>query len=293
MANRRRLKGPAELTTAVDLPLELIREIFTISARSSLKQASILARISSSIYDLIKPILFHTSIYWDDEPSWPGPFASDSEWLKLNGRHARNILFSDNGASKLTVSMILSSCRNVTNLAIWLDNVAHDDLPPLLTLRPHRLSIYLNDFFKGPFQENHAKLPMFNNLTHLDLVSQETLNWDSIQGVQYIPKLTHLSLSIPMDEVPASGSSVLPNALQYCGHLSVLILWEEMESSNSTIGFVNEMPFHQDISDDPRVVLILCASFEQWELGSQGGRDMWAVADEIVARRISTGAREL
>ncbi|TFK66872.1 hypothetical protein BDN72DRAFT_843647 [Pluteus cervinus] len=284
------------MTTAADLPFELIQEILTFSAWSSLKQASVLARVSSHIYDLIKPILFRTFIYWNDKISWPGLHAaSNPEWLELNGKHARNVLLGDE-ASNLDLTTIISSCPNITDLAIWLDGISDKNLPSLLTLRPHRLSIYLDDFFRGPFQEAHAKLPMFINLTHLDLAGLDRhdleISWNSIEGVRYVPKLTHLSLSRSMDSI--SDASAIQNSLQHCEHLAVLVLW--LESEILTKELVNEIPFpstiHEEISGDPRVVSLESASFEQWELGSQGGKDIWAVADEIVERRMGPWRRE-
>ncbi|TFK66874.1 hypothetical protein BDN72DRAFT_843649 [Pluteus cervinus] len=61
------------MPTAADLPLELVDEVLITSAWSSLEQAAILARVSSHTYNIIKPILFRTLIYWVDEIYWPRP----------------------------------------------------------------------------------------------------------------------------------------------------------------------------------------------------------------------------
>ncbi|TFK61655.1 hypothetical protein BDN72DRAFT_965046 [Pluteus cervinus] len=267
---------------APDLPFELIQEIFTISAWSSSKQAAILARVSSDIYHLIKPILFRTFVYWnDDKHTWPGQF--DPGWLVSYGKYASNLLFSDE-ASMESLPLILESCPNLTNIALWLE-VSKDYVPSLLTLRPHQLSIYLIEFFGGRFQETHAKLPMFTNLTHLDLAGMgDYAGWYYMEGVQYLPRLTHLSLSLEWGLEP----SIVRNVLQHCKLLAILVLFEETDKTDEIVTKTPLQPEIQDIGD-PRVVSFKCAYLKEWELGSQGGRNMWVLAEEVVKRRSSTG----
>ncbi|TFK66868.1 hypothetical protein BDN72DRAFT_879986 [Pluteus cervinus] len=269
------------MTTAADLPLELIQEIFLISASRNLSEAAILARISHQTYNLIKPILFSIFVYsqfeFEDENwSYQWPCQTDYNWLKINGQYARNLHFND-GASSYNLHIILSSCPNLTNIALWL-YISKGYLPSLLTLRPHRLSIYLNHFFEGPFQQKHALLPMFNNLTHLDL-GEHYDDWDSLEGIQHLPRLTHLSLTTNW----GLETSIISNALRHCKHLAILILyeWEDMMTT--------EIPLESTILDigDYRIVSFECDYLREWELVSRGGssRDMWTIAEEIVRKR--------
>ncbi|TFK65244.1 hypothetical protein BDN72DRAFT_962650 [Pluteus cervinus] len=266
--------------TASDLPFELIQEILTISAASSLKQAAMLSRISRHVHELIKPVLFRTLVCWDEEVTWP--CEPDTEWLESNGKYVRNLLWGIDGRR---ADALFNYCPNLTNVAIWLE-YRRPDLPsflePLSRLRLHRLSIDINHLFEGPFRQDHAQLPMFTNLTHLELaVSCD--NWEAIEGIQYLPKLTCFSL-------PQSTSvcSIVQNALERCKHLEFLVLYSgrgprRVEGEEVAVE-VSLLPETQSIGD-PRVVSFICAYVEEWEVGAQGGRDMWTLAQEIVERR--------
>ncbi|TFK65238.1 hypothetical protein BDN72DRAFT_881041 [Pluteus cervinus] len=265
------------ITTASDLPFERIQEILTISAESSLKQAATLSRISRHVHELIKPVLFRTLVCWDEEVTWP--CEPDTEWLESNGKYIKNLLWGIDGRS---ADALLNYCPNLTKVAIWLEYHLPSFLEPLSRLRPHRLSIDINDLFEGPFDRDHAQLPIFTNLTHLELaVSCE--NWEAIEGIQYLPKLTCFSL-------PQSTSvcSIVQNALERCKHLEFLVLYSDRGPRRVDEEEVAvEVPLSPETQSigDPRVVSLMCAYVEEWEVGAQGGRDMWSLAQEIVERR--------
>ncbi|TFK66879.1 hypothetical protein BDN72DRAFT_126571 [Pluteus cervinus] len=272
------------MITATDLPFELVQEILVISAQTSLKQAAILARVSHHIYDLIKPILLCTCVYWDEDRSWPGEF--DSKRIQSNGKYVRNLLWG-NDRSNWNLLTILESCPNLTNIAIWLDASDNDLLlfqEPLSRLRPYRLSIDFSDLFGGLFQANHAQLPMFVHLTHLEMASK-CGDWESIEGITYLPSLTHLSLP---GEADLTATSVIRDALERCKYLSILVLFVSLEAKWISLGEVAmEEPLPSEIQDlsDPRLVAIRCAYLREWEVGCSGGRDMWTLAEEIIEKR--------
>ncbi|TFK66882.1 hypothetical protein BDN72DRAFT_961410 [Pluteus cervinus] len=269
-------------TTASDLPFELIQEILTISAESSLKQAATLSRVSRSVYELTKPVLFRTFVYWDDETVLPGE--TDTEWLNSYGKYARDLLW---GTDSLRIVPVLKCCPNVTNIAIWIDP-ENADFPLLLELlsqhRPHRLSIDLNILFGGPFQEKHALLPMFINMTHLEPISNNFPDWDLIEGIQHLPKLTHLALLHTLNM-----NSVVQNALTQCKHLAFLVLsslWGPRRyDPEAEIVFEGPRDFSIQGGDDPRVVFIRSYYVEEWHLSSKGGKGMWVLAEEVVNGR--------
>ncbi|TFK61654.1 hypothetical protein BDN72DRAFT_849488 [Pluteus cervinus] len=281
------------MTTATDLPFELVQEILIASAWSSLNQAATLARISHHIYDLVKPILFRTLVYWDEDTYWP--CRVDSGWLKLNGRQARNILFGDNATTSEDVVMVLESCPNLIHIAIWLDTEEHDItslLEPLSKLHPYRLSMDLNTLFGGvSFQEEHAQPPMFINLTHLEMANS-CEDWECMEGIQHLPKLTHLSLPRNRDSEQATVS-IIQNAFAHCPHLFLVVLFSSLSTRDITkpgeVVIEGYLPPQIRAIGDPRVVSLACAYFKEWLVGSQGGRDMWVVAEEIVERQRSTG----
>ncbi|TFK65799.1 hypothetical protein BDN72DRAFT_900373 [Pluteus cervinus] len=271
------------LTTS-DLPFELIQEIFEISAKSSSKQAAILARVSRHVYNFVKPILLRTFVFRDRKVAWPGQL--DHEWLQSNGKYARNLLWCLGASSDATfLPIVLVSCRNLTNIAIWAD-IRYDHIRSVLEspfqLRPRRLSININTLSRGPFQENHARLPIFLHLTHLEMASSIG-GWSTIEGIQYLPKLTHLSLPVDSGDL-----STLQSVLELCKHLAVLILYSSCRERRTGPGEVAvEVPLQPWVEDigDPRIVSLESAYVEDWEVGSQGGRDMWTLAEEMVKRR--------
>ncbi|TFK66893.1 hypothetical protein BDN72DRAFT_126805 [Pluteus cervinus] len=281
------------MTTAADLPFELVQEILKFSAWSSSKQAAILARVSHHTYTLIEPILFRTLVYWDEEIYWP--YQVDPEWLKRNGRHARNLLFCDD--SSLDVDLVLESCPNLINIAIWLDSSQihyPSFLEPLSQLRPRQLSIDLHSLFAGPFEEKHARLSVFLHLTHLEIMSfSDSEDWSYMEGIQHLPKLTHLSLPRDRESITVTAS-IVQNALTHCSRLAIIVLFSEASSStkigDDTGGVVVEASLPPTIQDigDPRIVSLACHGFlEELSVGSQGGRNMWTVAEEIVEKRTS------
>ncbi|TFK61653.1 hypothetical protein BDN72DRAFT_434871 [Pluteus cervinus] len=280
------------MTTATDLPFELVEEILIASAWSSLKQAAVLARVSRFIYELIKPVLFRTTVYGGLKNAWP---CTDVKWnwLEINGGYVRNLLFSDNDACTTEVEIALETCPNLINIAIWMDPFEVDIpsfLKPLSLLRPHRLSMDLNCLFVGPFQEEHAQLPMFAHLTHLEMAGG-CYDWDCMQGIQYLPRLTHLSVPRDLDEDMDMVLIIQNYAFAHCSHLAVVVLFSSLSNdTNETGEVVVEAPLPSAIQEsvDPRIVSLGCEYSKDWVLGAQGGRDMWVVAEEIVERRQST-----
>ncbi|TFK66880.1 hypothetical protein BDN72DRAFT_126567 [Pluteus cervinus] len=274
------------MTTAADLPIELVQGILLTSVGTSLNQAAIVGRISRHIYNLIKPILFRTFVYWDEEHSWPGKL--DLKWLTTNGGFARNLLLCDEELGQ-NLPIILGSCPNLRNIAIWLHS--NYDFPtllePLSQLRPRQLSADLPRLFGGLFEERHAHLPMFANLTHLE-VGGDRDDWNIIKGIQYIPRLTHLSIPIHRDlPVPP----IIRDALEHCNNLAILVVFSSHRVNSlelmNTGEVVIEAPLPSMIQDitDPRIISLKCNYLKEWELGSQGGRGMWTLAEEVMERR--------
>ncbi|TFK66881.1 hypothetical protein BDN72DRAFT_126589 [Pluteus cervinus] len=266
--------------TAPDLPLELVQEIFISSAESSSRQAALLATVSRETYELIKPILLRTFVYWDQNTfQWPGPLTAD--WFKSNGKYARNLLVGGSYLDELIP--LLGSCPNLVNIAIWFGS---DWSSPMLLeqiskLSPQRLSVNLIGLMSlERFTEKFAQLPVFTNLTHLELASVCNA-WEEVEGIQYLPKLTHLSMPEYADQAIIT---LIRNALEYCAVLKVLVMFGqagigEVVVQVQTAGRVKEI-------GDPRIVSLHCNYLEEWLLSASGGKGMWALAEEIVASRL-------
>ncbi|TFK61656.1 hypothetical protein BDN72DRAFT_903922 [Pluteus cervinus] len=134
---------------------------------------------------------------------------------------------------------------------------------------------------------------MFDNLTHLWLVTSIDwkLQWDVLEGIQHLPKLTHLSLSMvssSMDWDDVENVQLLvslaQNILKHCKYLTVLVV------SNGNLfdwGPTRQLfvpPSAAEIGD-PRIVSLDYAYLRDWEDGSQGRGDMWTIAEAIVERQ--------
>lgn len=105
-----------------------------------------------------------------------------------------------------------------------------------------------------------------------------------------LPRLTHLSFYSCVQK-----TDVVKGALEHCKRLRVLALVRAMHGGDVVGGkkgeregeggggnAVRNMMRHED----PRVVSFGCKFSEEWEAGARGKRDMWAMADEVVAERL-------
>ncbi|TFK66873.1 hypothetical protein BDN72DRAFT_126384 [Pluteus cervinus] len=172
----------------------------------------------------------------------------------------------------------------------WIGKFLGGDPLPFFELRPHRLSIDLWTTFKAPFDESHARLAVFTNLTHLDL-ADGYCSWKHVEGIQYLPRLTHFAAD--GDSLTLDLDSIIQGAITHCERLAIIVLYEiplnKHEDSGGKVAF--ERPLRRTIKSigDPRIVCVERAYLKEWFVDVQGGRSMWTVAEEIVERRRTSG----
>ncbi|TFK64839.1 hypothetical protein BDN72DRAFT_962957 [Pluteus cervinus] len=258
------------------LPPEIWQEIVEISASSSSRQAAQLSVVSSFFYRCARPILFRIFIC----RNYPETFVPDATWFEANGKYIRHLLWRQ---SIQQLPPLLSFCPNIENMAIWVNsnsNVIPALLPALSNLRLRRLSINIYALYSDtPFTIAHAREPMFQNLTHLDVLNS-CFTWDLFQGFAELPRLTHITFSDNVADV------IIQNLSQKCDGLRVIIVLESLEhETGDTKGFVRETEYFRAGIDDPRVVGLTCEYEGDWELGAEGKDDMWVKAEEIVDKR--------
>ncbi|TFK64837.1 hypothetical protein BDN72DRAFT_846247 [Pluteus cervinus] len=262
-----------------DLPLELWQTIVEISASSSSSQAASLSEVSGLFHSWVRPIQFR--IFQGYKLRVTSPGFLEAAWFEKNGKYIQDLIWELEARQLLP---LLSSCPNLQNFALWYsgDDDLSSFLPILTTIQPRRLSLNLPALFSDSlFTRMHAQDAAFRNLTHLDLISNID-EWAEIEGIGELPSLTHLAYSgeFPLEIVHA--------VLKYCKTLQVLVLlptllpqpdWPVFEPET-----VKGIEFDAN-SDDPRIVVFVCRFREDWEKGAQGGKDMWLMAEEIVAKR--------
>ncbi|KAJ6558725.1 hypothetical protein B0H10DRAFT_2227459 [Mycena sp. CBHHK59/15] len=124
---------------------------------------------------------------------------------------------------------------------------------------------------------------MFLSVTHL-IIHREYANpdnegWQQWSHLGSLPALTHLCFSENI------SSFILSHVLSHCARLHVFVtIWITMWYAH---GRQTAEAFSEALTiTDSRVVLMVVADYNaDWEVGTQGGDDFWARADEFVARK--------
>ncbi|KAJ7097536.1 hypothetical protein C8R44DRAFT_748282 [Mycena epipterygia] len=265
------------------LPLELEREIFKLTVRVYPKTAPMLLRVAHRVQTWIEPLLWETLILLDipGSPSLVNSslvnssliYAFQSKPGSFFHHNVRNLLLDDYCCTQAEHSLILSACSGVRDLASFNSRRSLLYYLDVMT-RLKRLTIYLDQFFDFASMDS-TLLPSFSTITHLDT----WLTPSAFLATQFAwpPALTHLCLF----EARPSG---LNHALMNCKNLKILI--------NRYIGAETVVLARkcQDLSiTDPRLILALVTSYnvrvKDWEVGTQGGRDLWARADLFVTKK--------
>ncbi|TFK65809.1 hypothetical protein BDN72DRAFT_900382 [Pluteus cervinus] len=260
------------------LPPEILGEIVKVSALSSLRQASILARVCNAFHSWTQPILLRTSFHFANQ-SWPLKSLQLS-WFQQNGSHIRNLLWGAQTSSIDLLASILEHCPNLENLAVWVYAPTSNlplIRPALSKLRLRELSINLLILFStDSLGQEQAKDPMFRHITHLDVIihKRNFLEWRQLVGLAYIPSLTHVALH---KATPTAGDGVL----EHCKNLQVLVVLELRPAAGPHESSAEVMAKKLvEYTPEPHA-----RSTYDWEAGAMGKTDFWIEAEEEIANR--------
>ncbi|KAJ7738725.1 hypothetical protein B0H16DRAFT_1465578 [Mycena metata] len=180
-----------------------------------------------------------------------------------------------------SIAHVLAVCSEITNLA-FRDLMGGPTLLPILDpLLLQRLSIAPYRLFFGMERMVFTR-PLFSRITHLDILDWHEEGWAIWSGLAQMPCLTHLSFSYHDFTPYRTCRDILQNckALEV---LAVLCAAEEMLPRFLEQG--------RDLDSDPRfVVVVVQDDLLDWEIGAQGGKDYWSMADEMVMQRRLTMA---
>ncbi|KAJ6502048.1 hypothetical protein C8R45DRAFT_1190251 [Mycena sanguinolenta] len=269
------------------LPVELERKIFELAVCIHPECALALVQVARRLRIWIKPLLYRTLTI---DPRTPRPefprlsLGAISKLVALDPLavrdHTRHVCFVElSKADAPVVVHFLYKCTAVVDLAFISSGPTfqepHPDVFAALALR--RLSICRMSLsmlrcimFAGQ--------SMFSRLTHLDIL--DFRNCDHCGGPQSVlrrmPCLTHLSTT----PGPTSLSdSALREVLMVCEKLEVLVFRYKTQQD------LDEDRARAQATDDPRfVMLVVLDRVLDWELGTRGGEDYWAVASALAIR---------
>lgn len=142
-----------------------------------------------------------------------------------------------------------------------------------------RLTARFDNIFEPSFIALTLRMPSFTTITHLDTLG--TPSYWVVPGLPLLPALTHVCLF-------HMKSSDLNYALLNCKKLQVLINVAYIFRDRLTLRLLGAM--YQELSiNDPRLVLAEMPSSDarvkDWQVGTQGGLDLWARADLFVDKK--------
>ncbi|KAJ7081263.1 hypothetical protein C8R44DRAFT_823716 [Mycena epipterygia] len=270
------LSSICSLGPTPSLPLELERYIFEMAAFIHPPCMSALLLVARRAKIWVEPLLYQVLLIGFDIEGIVGvpldgiPQLVDSRPPAFFHDHVRHlsVLVSPDNAKK--VMPLLAVCHATANLHLI---GGHPSLLPLLGAMPlRRLSARLSALFpSGP----DFSLPLFTNITHLNLLDWPGYTWNRWSGLAQIPSLTHLSFhNSPAD--PA----FCHEALMHAKSLQVLAFF--LSDDKEYLEFASR---YATLAFDPRfVILVIAGLFVDW---ARGGEDCWAKAEEFVAERRS------
>ncbi|KAK7016846.1 hypothetical protein R3P38DRAFT_2635516 [Favolaschia claudopus] len=275
------------------LPPELEREIFETAAIRHPKVIPNLFLVSRRVYDWVGCVKYRTILpaaRWHRGLVDTQKLCSDVELLMAIKSKSRphsffcdrvKHLFAEN-ITDLQLQTLLSVCKNINILAVLtiravLPSPETQPMFQLQDLRPRRLSIEIEDLILSLPKDAHFH-PILTSVTHLDLYDTKHRD-DFVDHLALLHPLTHLSLW----NGSASGAE-MSAALSRCRRLESLV---DMHG-----GTPNEahptFPDDASCTADMRFVSIVLdadAYLRDWVVGTQGGLDFWARADEFIVKR--------
>ncbi|KAJ7697617.1 hypothetical protein B0H17DRAFT_1177586 [Mycena rosella] len=306
------LASPASRAPMLSLPVELEREIFEWSIRTSPDNASLRLRLSLvawRVYSWVEAIIHEnialltprdvTQTLGLLHSRGPGFLAANVKTLCLGPRSAPYTRKACNGTEPrmpdtTEVRRLLAECRGTHNLACWI-NSSYDDheiLDLIAQLSLYTLSIKFQYF--NTLRERHPHSPWLAHLTHLELIYWGD-RWapDGPQhplpagALSQLPSLTHIALSWGNDTIEESATRMLradvADIVSTASHLQMLVvIVGDIDNEHPLYSRRAIFSRHVVAQQDPRIVVIIAAS------GHNHWTSIWSTARQIVASRKAT-----
>ncbi|TFK64396.1 hypothetical protein BDN72DRAFT_861405 [Pluteus cervinus] len=273
------------------LPPEIEYEIFALAFHRNQEDKIQLLRVAKRVLTWLLPFVYESVIMNDYR--YPPKAA-----LERYGHHIKNLLVVSFMQPKIPANTILACCPNVRNLAFWnevrltervfdLTQLTHLFTRSLTFFKPYHSSLPEFQSDPPPHRVPRAKTQIFfSTITHLALYDRFNLSTDPGtpaftfgQILRAFTSLTHLLV------YNYTSYHELQLALGLCPSIKVLICLDcTCTDPNET--FVLP-PYESPKGDDWKVVMMDGYFTRDWKRGILGEKDMWKLADEVIARRIS------
>ncbi|KAJ7467055.1 hypothetical protein FB451DRAFT_1178298 [Mycena latifolia] len=188
--------SPSRKGGILELPYELEREIFELTARAHPKCAPQLALVSSYVQTWVEAVIYETivlgapsnkqNLFWRTFTSRPPLFFSK----KIRALHLTT------GVSYSQARRIISVCTNLSSLTCWANPLtSREEFCALLSPNLRHLSVNASILWSptGPTTGPDLAHPIFERLTHLEIVNPPSwFDWAPLLDGA-LPNLTHLA----------------------------------------------------------------------------------------------------
>ncbi|CAK5263992.1 unnamed protein product, partial [Mycena citricolor] len=261
------------------LPAELQREIFETAARNDRSTIPTLLLVARHVHAWIEPLLFHVVINMNVGQRTALRSLMQTRPPDFFRRGVRHLWLDESAEWSSTETLaLLSLCPLIRSFAFRLGLSPEGVLPILDTFQHLR---YLDGFLElifGSRQGIDLGRPFFQRLTHLSLF--DVIDKTLCSGLATLPALTHLALQT------TTSFRFTSRLLSTCTSLRVLVKTaKDFENAEIELKVI-----HRFGLEDPRLVLIVVRNLfdKYWsdrEVGALGGKNMWVIADDFVARK--------
>ncbi|KAJ7122032.1 hypothetical protein C8R43DRAFT_899931 [Mycena crocata] len=179
-----------------ELPYELEREIFELTARAHPKCAPQLALVASHVQRWVEAVIYETivigarsdkqDLFWRTFSSRPSAFFSKNI----------RVLHLTTGVSYSNARQIITVCSNLSSLTCWANPfMSREEFSAFLSPSIRRLSIDASTLWSlaGSSTVPDISNPVFSRLTHLEVVNPpHWFDWTPLLDGT-LPHLTHLA----------------------------------------------------------------------------------------------------
>ncbi|KAJ6476350.1 hypothetical protein C8R45DRAFT_1009718 [Mycena sanguinolenta] len=258
-------------------PAELEREIFETAALLDSRAIPSLLRVARRVLEWIEPFLYRVVVIY---PWSKGANACHSALARKPNLLAKSVqrLFvghSTTGWSDEDILALLQLCApRLSCLVLFNTRLQPAALLPIFS-HMKKLRQWMGSLLQL-FDDHSAvglHLSAFRTITHMHLLDFFTTENAAVicAGLAALPCFTHLCVG---------DSTVLrdciPRILAQCVHLQVIILMGHSPKQTADSPPTRNVRFVVSALGDIR---------KDWEVGARGNTDLWAAADEFIARK--------
>ncbi|KAG1841185.1 hypothetical protein C8R48DRAFT_781495 [Suillus tomentosus] len=266
------------------LPYEIERKVFRLAAHvhpaSDVRSCLLVAQ---RVQNWTEGLIYHTIV-----------LTSETRACRfIDSLHSRPALASKNvkslclcGTVQLaTAAEVMHLCSGVCSLALWILPEGHNHTVPDFLLEElnglplSRLSIQLSTVFRRTARPFLPSIPIFNIITHLELLEGWVL-WGSSIGIPCLTQLTHISLRVFTKQ---TAPALLQMILSDCVILEVLVLRVTEE-----VGTVEKWLLEYEGLDDPRIVVTTKSPHDTWDHVASDGMSLWQYGDYVAKCQSAT-----